>query len=65
MRITGRWWELDTLGEVARAVGIVADQLGCPAQDAVTVLRGHAAAHTQDLVEVALDVVSGQLSFTP
>lgn len=65
MRITGRWWELDTVAEVARGVGMVAVQLECGPQDAATVLRGYAAAHAQDPVEVALDVVDRTLSFTP
>lgn len=63
MRVTGRWWELDTIVEVGEAVGMVAAQLDCPPWDAATVLRGHAVAHAQNPVEVALDVVHRQLSF--
>lgn len=62
---TGRWWELDIFAEVAQAVGMAAAQLDCPPQDAATILRAHAAAHAQDAVEVALDIVYQQLTFTP
>lgn len=64
MRLTGRWWELDTHPEVAGAVGMVAAQLDCPPRDAATVLRAHAAAHTRDTVEVALDILQRKLTFT-
>jgi hypothetical protein len=65
MRITGRWWESDTLAEVSASVGMVAVQLGCSPQDAATVLRAHAAAHVQDHVDVAHDIVHRNLSFAP
>jgi hypothetical protein len=63
MVITGRWWELDTVTEVGRAVGMVAAQLSCSFQDAATVIRGHAAAHSQDPVDVAVEIVHRELSF--
>lgn len=67
MRLTGRWWELDTLDEVAQAVGMIAAQLECPLHDAATVLRGHTTthAHTQSTADIARDVVARNLSFAP
>lgn len=64
-RLTGRWWELDTLAEVAQAVGMIAAQLDCPLPDAAAVLRGHSAAHTRDPADIAHAIVSQKLSYTP
>jgi hypothetical protein len=63
MRVTGRWWEFDTVTEVTRAVGMVAVQLTCSLRDAATVIRGHAAAHAQEPVDVAVDIEHRELSF--
>jgi GAF domain/ANTAR domain len=57
------WW--NDRAEVHQATGMVLVQLGVPAQDALVRLRAHAFATCRPLADVARDVVTRRLVFTP
>lgn len=60
---TGRWWDLDTVPEVAQAVGVIATQLGVPDQQAALLLRAHSATHDQDPADTADELLRGRWRF--
>lgn len=51
--------------EVYHAVGMVAVQAGVNLDNAMSLLRGHAFAHFQTLIEAAIDVVEGTVGLGP
>jgi hypothetical protein len=66
-RSDGAWWDgmSSDRAEVHQATGMILAQLGVPAQDAFVRLRAHAFATCRPLGEVARDVVTRRLVFTP
>jgi hypothetical protein len=56
---------LGTRTEIHQATGMVLVQLGISATDALARLRAHAFSHQRLLIDVARDVVTRRLVFTP